>query len=643
MKTKKKYDILLIAEVYINVLNGEVNRMNLYFIGDTKGLYRGIRIILKDAGIKISKEGMEVLCRKGNCLSVTKKDGKALIVYSEKAEFFRGLSYVLSRDEDFSVEEKKVFTKNGVMWDCSRNAVLSLDTVKYFLRKMALMGLNLCMLYTEDTYAVEGEPYFGYLRGRYSFEELKEIDNYAYALGIEAIPCIQTLSHLERAFQWSVYNDIKNSSTTILVDEEKSYQFIEKMIVEASKPFRTKRIHIGMDEAHDLADGAHKKIYGEQPKHEVMARHMKRVVEIVKKHNLKAMMWSDMHFRASFGAYYTDTHTIPDDVIKGIPKEVEQVYWDYYNSSEKILSHMMDIHKTFPSKTLFAGGIWSWKGAAADYGITMRTTVPALEMCIKKGIKEVFATAWGDNGAETPVLSILYGLQVYAEFGYTGTYDKERTKKRFAECTGENADAFLGMTDFQYPIMKNGRRAEDGFLMKSFLYEDPLLILFEKDFEDFDLPLTYLGLAEKYEKYAKESKSLSDVMAHYSALAEFLYNKALWREIAPFAVRLKDIEKAKEALSVATAMRKSAEKLLKTWRNIWYGRNKPFGFEIIEIRVGGMFSRCVTAEQRMRAFVKGKIKDIPELSEEKLYKLKKENGAIGYCHSYRETIAPCEL
>ncbi|MBO7254435.1 MAG: beta-N-acetylhexosaminidase, partial [Clostridia bacterium] len=173
--------------------------MNLYFTGDTKGLYRGIRIILKDLEIKNSKDGMEVLCRKGNCLSVTKKDGKALIVYSEKAEFFRGLSYLLSRDKDFSVEEKKVFTKNGAMLDCSRNAVLSLDTVKYFLRKMALMGLNLCMLYTEDTYAIEGEPYFGYLRGRYSFEELKEIDDYAYALGIEAIPCIQTLSHLERA------------------------------------------------------------------------------------------------------------------------------------------------------------------------------------------------------------------------------------------------------------------------------------------------------------------------------------------------------------------------------------------------------------------------------------------------------------
>ena len=40
----------------------------------------------------------------------------------------------------------------------------------------ALMGLNLVMLYTEDTYEVEGWPYFGYMRGRYSREELEAID-----------------------------------------------------------------------------------------------------------------------------------------------------------------------------------------------------------------------------------------------------------------------------------------------------------------------------------------------------------------------------------------------------------------------------------------------------------------------------------
>ena len=38
------------------------------------------------------------------------------------------------------------------------------------------------MLYTEDTYEVDNEPYFGYMRGRYSADELRELDDYAYSI-----------------------------------------------------------------------------------------------------------------------------------------------------------------------------------------------------------------------------------------------------------------------------------------------------------------------------------------------------------------------------------------------------------------------------------------------------------------------------
>jgi hypothetical protein len=50
---------------------------------------------------------------------------------------------------------------------------------------MALMGNNLVMLYTEDTYELEGEPFFGYMRGRFSFDEVRELDDYAFNLGME--------------------------------------------------------------------------------------------------------------------------------------------------------------------------------------------------------------------------------------------------------------------------------------------------------------------------------------------------------------------------------------------------------------------------------------------------------------------------
>jgi hexosaminidase len=40
------------------------------------------------------------------------------------------------------------------MIDCSRGAVLTIDSVYDILRRSALMGLNTFLLYTEDTYEV---------------------------------------------------------------------------------------------------------------------------------------------------------------------------------------------------------------------------------------------------------------------------------------------------------------------------------------------------------------------------------------------------------------------------------------------------------------------------------------------------------
>ena len=79
----------------------------------------------------------------------------------------------------------KNFDTFGIMIDCSRNAVYTVHALKRFIDLMSAMGYNALLLYTEDTYEVEGEPYFGYFRGRYTQAEIKEIDAYAKNKGIE--------------------------------------------------------------------------------------------------------------------------------------------------------------------------------------------------------------------------------------------------------------------------------------------------------------------------------------------------------------------------------------------------------------------------------------------------------------------------
>ena len=44
----------------------------------------------------------------------------------------------------------------GVMLDCSRGAVYTVDALKKYIDVLAKMGYNSLQLYTEDTYEVKG-------------------------------------------------------------------------------------------------------------------------------------------------------------------------------------------------------------------------------------------------------------------------------------------------------------------------------------------------------------------------------------------------------------------------------------------------------------------------------------------------------
>jgi N-acetyl-beta-hexosaminidase len=82
--------------------------------------------------------------------------------------------------------------------------------------------------------------------GGFTHEELKEIDDYAFNLGIEVFPCIQTLGHLGQILQWPRFQSVKDTSEVLLADCGDTYQLVEKMILASSSPFRSKRIHLGM-------------------------------------------------------------------------------------------------------------------------------------------------------------------------------------------------------------------------------------------------------------------------------------------------------------------------------------------------------------------------------------------------------------
>lgn len=598
-------------------------KINLY--GDIDNIIEGVYLLEDELDIAVSEKGIpiKVICQSGP-IEVRHKNDGGTIVYEEPIHFFRGLGLWfenIQNKNEFDIKETPQFKTSGAMMDQSRNAVLTVESVKDLLRKMSLMGLNMMMLYTEDIYEVNERPYFGYMRGRYTDEELAEIDDYAFSLGIEMIPCIQTLAHLSQTLKWNYTIDFRDTSDILLVDEPKTYEFIEEMVAATIKPFRTNRIHIGMDEAFQLGLGTYVKKNGYETGSKLMVRHLEKVVEILNKYNLQPMMWSDMYFRtgSKTGGYYDLEANITDEIIETIPKEVQLVYWDYYHSDKEFYSEFIKKHKELGSLPIFAGGAWTWNGIAPNYGKAMTTTKAALDVCKEEDIEEVFVTVWGDNGAETPQSTALPVLQVFAENMYHENVNEEELAHRFKTCTGGSLDDFMLLNQFDETPGVEENNLEANSPSKFLLYQDILTGLYDKNIEGLDLNQHYQKLYEKLINIKEGSGQWGLLFHFYSSLANVLSKKS------EMGIRLKKSYDKKDNKAIEAIINKleklhtDVEQLRQSHRKLWFSMYKPFGWEVIDIRYGGVLTRMETAKYRLSEYLNGEIDVLPELEEERLY------------------------
>lgn len=603
--------------------------------------FEGFEILKNELKLEISETGFPVTFEAAEHFTLTIFESGAVVRWSKASECYRGLSLLHQHwgsVQDF--DQPMAFETAGIMFDVSRNAVLKPETLKMFFRKMSMLGLNLGMMYTEDTYEVTEYPYFGYLRGKYSKAQLRDLDDYADALGIELVPCIQTLSHLNRALHWPAMAHMKDTEEVLLVDDETTLRFIRAMLRNATEPYRTKRIHIGMDEAHFLGLGGYLRRHGYTDPFSIMEQHLKNVAAIVRELGLDAMMWSDMYFRLASptGGYY-DAPSIPQSVIDKAPEDIDLVYWDYYQMDESIYERMFSMHNQFAAKKAFACGLWTWTGPAPHYQRLVDTIIPGLRKAKEHRIPLTFATGWGDNGAECNLLSLLYGMVIYGEFCYHDTHDPQRCAARFREICDADAKAFEDLTLFNKLPGINDWSARPVNAAKFLLYQDPIVPLYDDDLKGVDTESHYAALEADYAGYRAENPAFAQLLGFYEQLARALKVKCAFHLRAGRTVRSNDRAGAAECAAIAKEAAAELEKLRVTWRELWYATNRIYGFEIIDVRVGGVAARMESAAVLMEAFAAGRIETIEPLAEEPLPYTDLPGGALRGSYAWGEIVS----
>lgn len=552
----------------------------------------------------------------GECLCVHCTGEEATVFYGRRVELFRGLSLLAqhSGEKDFQISQQLRFSMNGVMLDCSRNAVMKPEQVKKLVLYMAAMGLDKLMLYTEDTYEVPAYPYFGHMRGRYTHGELRELDEYCAQFGITLIPCIQTLAHLHQAMRWQCFDDVRDCNDILLCGEEKTYALIESMLKACRDAFRTDRIHIGMDEAFMMGCGKYRLNHPNEDRTVIFCRHLERVTRLCEKYGFRPMIWSDMFFRIANGGEYYKAGAIDEHVTKMVPKGVGLVYWDYYSPDKAHYGAMLDAHSDFDNPTLFAGAAWRWLGYVPAIEKSLAYSRSALDACLEKGVREVFVTAWGDDGSESSFLCALPVMQLYAEYGYCGGATDEELAARLKTCTGQYLSDMLLL---DIPNRPAGRLPEDiaANPSKYLLYQDVMMGLSQYHSEDA-YPAHYAAYADQLAAAASRAGELGYL---YDTLAKLCSVLEIKSTVAG-NIRKAYNEGDKNALE--TLVRKTLPILLERTKEFhraveyqWNAENKIFGYDVLDLRLGGLEARIDSAIRRLEAYINGSLEQLPELEE----------------------------
>jgi len=500
----------------------------------------------------------------------------------------------------------------GAMLDMSRNAVMKPDEVKQYALTLKKLGYNMLQLYTEETYEVTDEPYFGYLRGRYSQDELRDIVAYCDSIGVEVIPCIQTLAHLNAIFKWEAYSKtINDCGDIMLIDEPRTYELIENMFKTLRSCFTSKYIHIGCDEAHMVGLGKFLDKNGFQNRFEIIHRHLERVLKIAEKYGFHTMMWSDMFFRlANNGKYRATVDCITEDIVASFPPAVDLVYWDYYSNSLEEYDMMIRLHKKFNSDVWFAGGTWCWSGWAPHNKWSIESMKQAMRSCHEQGVQNIFMTLWGDNGKECSYYAVLPSLYAIRRF-YDGVEDMDVIKREFAEITGEDFDAMMRL-DLPNDITDN--RYYSANPSKYMLYSDPFLGFLDSTIVP-DAPAKYAEYAGVLAKDAQSSKTYGYIFDCLAKLCDVLSLKYDLGVRTRNAYTAKNTEALRALADDYATVIARVEAFYVSFRDLWFRENKPHGFDVQDQRIGGLLMRLRACRERLLAYADGKTDSIPELEE----------------------------
>jgi hypothetical protein len=536
---------------------------------------------------------------------ISRLENTVLVRAQDLSAYYRALGELAMDPKLRDLSRQAPLRERALMLDCSRNAVYRLDfLMDRLLPDLALMGYNAFCLYTEDTYEVEGHPLIGYRRGGYSIAELRQLDDRAHALGIEMFPCIQTLGHLFQVLKYRPYWPAKDTGHTLSTLTPEADKLLKAMIRSAAKPYRSKRIHVGMDETADIGRGSSFRTDKKMDPRGLYLAHLKKVAGICKGMGLEPVMWGDMLLH--FGS--------PKKGASPLPKNMDVVYWSYWD--DQVKNHEKNVAR------LQAWGADPWVAPAlltedrlwSLYAKVESAAGAILTAAKKHGAGKAMMTVWGDDGADAPLLSGYPALAFFGDHCWVSKPSRAQTQALTKTVSGAAWKSFIEPSDLECldkPSLAHGANPSRGLL-----WDDPMLRIYA----------AHMGSRRVAPRLARTAKALAGNLkaAPKDLRPQFSYAAALGAYLALKADLGNDVAGAyrrgnKAALRASLRGLPKARRALRAlWlahRGAWLDERRSIGLEVLDQRYGGAIARLEVLQINLKAHLAGRQAKIQEFDQ----------------------------
>ncbi|MHB1536459.1 MAG: glycoside hydrolase family 20 zincin-like fold domain-containing protein [Acidimicrobiales bacterium] len=374
-------------------------------------------------------------------------EGVVLVAGDEQGAFYgRATLRQLSRLHGGSVPAGVIrdhpdLAVRAVMLDVSRDKVPTMATLKSLVERLASWKMNQVQLYMEHTFAYSRHPEVHAAASPFTAEEVLDLDEFCAAHHVELVPNQACLGHMERwlrdesfrglALEPEGFVDpfgIRRPPMTLDPDDPESLSLVRGMMAELLPLFRSRRVHVGLDEAWEI------------PRERVgdFLRWASLLRSLPELDGREMLMWGDMV--AADAA-----------LLARLPDDVTVCEWGYE------AAHPFDaragILAAAGRRFWVAPGTSSWLGILGRITNARQNCRSAAQAAIDHGATGYLIADWGDRGhlQQLPISEPAFAYAAAVSWCLKANADLDLgaalSAHAFEDSTGELAAALLELGD----------------------------------------------------------------------------------------------------------------------------------------------------------------------------------------------------